>query len=201
MSLHYTGNYCAVRKTFIIIISSSLHPSRKLSPGYWQAVKQNNTFRVNKLVKSWCRVNLSRGGQSLIEFAKKTSDDPKLIAHLVDNEASIEMAHAVIAGDATRMKFLLCNQAVDLSTKDLSHKENFFQPFSPLTLYGAALKYGHKHLLCMLRSTQDGGKLGGVEGEGGSGTVSQRGRSGDEADAEDGEDWTGPSKSVVCVVL
>ena len=53
----------------------------------------------------------------------------------------------------------------------------------------------------MLRNTQDGGKLGDVGGEGGSGTVTQRGRPGDEVDAEDGDDWTGPSKSVVCVVL
>ncbi|PVD27891.1 hypothetical protein C0Q70_10466 [Pomacea canaliculata] len=125
---------------------------RKLSPGYWHLVQQNKTFAVNVLVKSWCRINVSRQGQSLIEFARQTPDvDPKLLKHLVDNEASIEVAHAVMAGDGQRVQFLLCNQAVDLHTSDLSHKENFFQPFHPLTLYGAALKYGHKHLLPLLR--------------------------------------------------
>ncbi|KAK7494322.1 hypothetical protein BaRGS_00014425 [Batillaria attramentaria] len=116
------------------------------------------TFKVNVLVKSWCRVNVSRHGQTLIEYAKRHATDPKLIKHLVDNEASIEFAHATIAGDAERMKYLKCNGAVDFATKDYSHKENFFQPFSPLTLYGAALKYGHKHLLDMLRDARDVGK-------------------------------------------
>nr|KAG5704876.1 hypothetical protein BaRGS_001347 [Batillaria attramentaria] len=116
---------------------------RKLSPGYWHAVDNNKTFKVNVLVKSWCRVNVSRHGQTLIEYAKRHATDPKLIKHLVDNEASIEFAHATI---------------VDFATKDYSHKENFFQPFSPLTLYGAALKYGHKHLLDMLRDARDVGK-------------------------------------------
>jgi hypothetical protein len=75
-----------------------------LWPGYWVAVKDNNTFRVNKLVKSWCRVNLSQNGQSLIEYAKAVAEDPKLIKHLVNNEASIELAHAVMAGDGDRIK-------------------------------------------------------------------------------------------------
>lgn len=131
---------------------------RKLSPGYWHAVEENKTFKVNVLVKSWCRVNVTRDGQTLIEFAKRRDADPKLVRHLVDNEASIEFAHATMAGDAERMKYLRCNGSVDLATKDYSHKENFFQPFSPLTLYGAALKYGHRHLLGMLRDTNGGGK-------------------------------------------
>ena len=164
------------------------------------AVKQNNTFRVNKLAKSWCRVNLSRDGQSLIEFAKATSQDPKLIRHLVDSEASIELAHATIAGDAARMKYLLCNQAVDLSTKDLSHKENFFEPFSPLTLYGAALKYGHKHLLGMLRSAMDTGKVADLGQELGKVTAEPEADREGEADLESGG-WSRDSKSVVCTIL
>ena len=80
---------------------------RKLWPGYWQASADNNTFRVNKLVKSWCRINLARGPISLIEHAKSKSQDPKLIKHLVDNEASVELAHAVIAGDLHRVRYRL----------------------------------------------------------------------------------------------
>ena len=116
----------------------------------------------------------------------------------MDNEASIELAHAVIAGDAARMKFLLRNQAVDLNTKDLSHKENFFEPFAPLTLYGAALKYGHKHLLGMLRSAKDTGKVADLGEEGGK--MTELGGGEDETDSVEGG-WAGHSKSVVCTIL
>ncbi|XP_076466222.1 uncharacterized protein LOC143297688 [Babylonia areolata] len=156
---------------------------RKLTPGYWQAVGQNNTFRVNKLAKSWCRVNLSRHGQSLIEYAKATAKDPKLIKHLLDSEASIELAHAVMAGDAQRMRVLLCDQAVDLATTDLSNRESYFEPFSPLTLYGAALKYGHKHLLGMLRDVKD---------------LPGAGRAGAVAEEEEEEERGGKQERVTC---
>ena len=129
-----------------------------LSPDYWEAVKSGNTFRVNKLVKSWCRVNVARHGTTLIEFAKQLSANQKLIRHLVDNEASIELAHAVMAGDETRAKFLLCNHSVDLKTMDLSHKGSLLTTFSPLTLHGAALKYGHSHVLSVLSIAQANSK-------------------------------------------
>ncbi|KAK7106997.1 hypothetical protein V1264_014990 [Littorina saxatilis] len=180
---------------------------RKLSPGYWQAAKQNNTFRVNKLAKSWCRVNLSRHGQSLIEYAKLTAEDPKLIKHLVDHEASVELAHAVMAGDASRVRFFMRNQSVDLNTKDLSHKENFFEPFSPLTLYGAALKYGHRHLLGLLKEVRDTGKVTSAEleeGEGGGKAVGTEVGEADDVGRRDGDDddvFGGHSQSVVCTVL
>ncbi|XP_067674674.1 uncharacterized protein [Haliotis asinina] len=96
---------------------------RKFSPGLWQSVADNNRFRVNKLVKSWCRVNISKGKNSLIEFAKVSGADDSLIQLLIKNEASIEFAHATLAGDEERMKALLCNGSVDLTTQHLSHRE------------------------------------------------------------------------------
>ncbi|KAK6170628.1 hypothetical protein SNE40_018978 [Patella caerulea] len=128
---------------------------QKFSPGYWDAIDNQKTFKVNVLVKSWCRVNISRNGKSLIEYAKEKGAEDKIIKMLIDNEASIEFAHATIAGDKERMKLLLCNDSVDLTTKDLSNRESYFEPYNPLSLYGAAIKYGHKHTLDIVKGYRD----------------------------------------------
>lgn len=127
---------------------------RRFSPGLWLPVEEDKAFKVNVLVKSWCRINVSRAGKTLIEYAKEKGASEKIIKMLIDNEVSIEFAHATIAGDAQRMQFLLKHYTVDLDTKDYSHKDNFFEPFCPLSLYGAALKYGHKHVLYMLKNSE-----------------------------------------------
>ena len=127
---------------------------RRFSPGYWLPVEEDKAFKVNVLVKSWCKVNISRAGKSLIEFAKEKGAQDKIVRMLTDNEVSIDFAHATIAGDAEKMQFLLKHYTVDLDTKDYSHKENFFEPFCPLSLYGAALKYGHKNILYMLKNSE-----------------------------------------------
>ena len=127
---------------------------RRFSPGYWMPVEEDKAFKVNVLVKSWCKVNISRAGKSLIEYAKEKSAQEKIVKMLIDNEVNIEFAHATIAGDADKMQFLLKHYSVDMDTKDYSHKENFFEPYCPLSLYGAALKYGHKHILYMLKNSE-----------------------------------------------
>ena len=127
---------------------------RRFSPGYWLPVEEDKAFKVNVLVKSWCKVNISRAGKSLIEFAKEKGAQDKIVRMLTDNEVSIDFAHATIAGDAEKMQFLLKHYTVDLDTKDYSHKENFFEPFCPLSLYGAALKYEHKNILYMLKNSE-----------------------------------------------
>ncbi|ESO87169.1 hypothetical protein LOTGIDRAFT_154671 [Lottia gigantea] len=128
---------------------------QKIHPGYWDAIDNNKTFKVNVLIKSWCRINISRNGKSLIEYAKESDGDEKIIKMLIDNEASIEFAHATIAGDKEKMELLLCNDSVDLQTKDLSNRESYFEPYSPLSLYGAAIKYGHKHTLDIVKGYKD----------------------------------------------
>ncbi|KAH3724134.1 uncharacterized protein LOC127854038 [Dreissena polymorpha] len=124
---------------------------RKFGPGYWEPVLEDKAFKVNVLVKSWSRINIQRGGKTLIEFAKEKGAQEKIIKQLMDNEVSIEFAHATIAGDYDRMMHL-SHYTVDMETKDYSHKENYFQPYCPLTLYGAAVKYGHKHVLPLLKT-------------------------------------------------
>ena len=126
---------------------------RRFSPGYWLPVEEDKAFKVNVLVKSWCRINISKSGKSLIEFAKEKGAQEKIIKMLIDNEVSVEFAHATIAGDAEKMQFLLKHYNIDMDTKDYSHKENFFEPFCPLSLYGAAIKYGHGHILYMLKNS------------------------------------------------
>lgn len=126
---------------------------RKFSPGYWLPVEEDKAFKVNVLVKSWCRINLQKNGKTLIEFAKESGAQEKIVKMLIQNENSIEFAHATIAGDEERMKTLLQHYSVDMEIKDYSHKENFFEVYSPLTLYGAAIKYGHKHILHTLKNS------------------------------------------------
>lgn len=122
------------------------------SPGYWNAVKEDKAFRVNVLVKSWCRINVSQNGITLIEFAKKSFACDKIVKQLTNNEASIEFAHATMAGDKFRMKYLLDHYKIDMDITDCSHRDSYFEPYSPLSLYGAALKYGHKDILELLRT-------------------------------------------------
>lgn len=128
---------------------------QKFSPGYWDAVENDKAFKTNVLVKSWCRINISKNNKSLIEYAKEKNACEKIVKMLFQNEASIEFAHATIAGDEERMRYLLLHHDVDLSTSDLSHRESYFDPYAPLTLYGAAIKYGHKHILHMLKNPKD----------------------------------------------
>ncbi|KAK3097767.1 hypothetical protein FSP39_013014 [Pinctada imbricata] len=131
-----------------------LNRYKSFSPGYWDALRDGKAFRVNVLVKSWCRINISRHGITLIEYAKQKNASEKVVRQLIDNEATIEFAHATIAGDCEKMRHLLLHYPVDLSTTDLSHRENFFEPYSPLTLQGAAIKYGHKDALSILKEAE-----------------------------------------------
>ena len=128
---------------------------RKFAPGYWTPVEEDYAFKVNVLVKSWARINIHKNNKSLIEYAKEKGAQPKIVKMLIDNEVTIEFAHATIAGDADRMHSLLQHFNIDLDSKDYSHRENFFEPYCPLTLYGAALKYGHKHVLHLLKYSGD----------------------------------------------
>lgn len=123
---------------------------KKLVPGYWQAVEENNAFRVNKLVKSWCRINVERRNESLLEFAKRINAKRKIVDLLEQNEASIDFAHATIAGDEERMKFLLCNRSVSLNTVDYSHRKDIFSQLTPFSLRETALAYGHHHVMPLL---------------------------------------------------
>ena len=128
-----------------------LNRYKSFSPGYWDAIRDDKAFRVNVLVKSWCRINISKKGQTLIEYAKSQNASEKIVKQLIDNEATLEFAHATVAGDEEKMMHLLSHYPIDLSTTDFSHRENFFEPYSPLTLVGAAIRYGHKHVLPMLK--------------------------------------------------
>lgn len=128
---------------------------RKFAPGYWIPAEEDKAFKVNVLVKSWCRINIQKDGKSLIEYAKEKGAQDKIIKMLTENEVSIEFAHATIAGDAERMENMLKHFSIDLETKDYSHRENFFEPYCPLTLYGAALMYGHRHILDLLKNSGD----------------------------------------------
>ena len=128
---------------------------KKFSPGYWDAVENDKAFKVNVLVKAWCRVNITRNGLSVIEYARKCGACEKIIKMLSDNETTIDLTHAIIAGDEDQVRHILRHYRVDLETKDMLHRENFFAPFTPLTLKGAAELYGHNHLIPLLTDLEN----------------------------------------------
>lgn len=96
-------------------------------------------------------MNISRKGQTLIEYAKQNAKDPTVVKLLIQNEASVELAHAVMAGDADRARVILCDSAADLATSDSSVKSSYFEDYAPMTLLGAAIKYEHVHILKLLK--------------------------------------------------
>lgn len=162
MALIKCGATCDIEKDLDLITSCSgpveyefRAAYRKFAPGYWTPVEEDKAFKVNVLVKSWCRINIQKNGKTLIEFAKEKEAQEKIVKMLIDNEVTIEFAHATIAGDADKMYSFLQHYTIDLDIKDYSHRENFFEPYCPLTLYGAALKYGHKHVLHLLKYSGD----------------------------------------------
>ncbi|XP_069142208.1 uncharacterized protein [Argopecten irradians] len=129
---------------------------RKLSPGFWDAVDNDKAFKVNILVKCWCRINIYRNGVSLIEHAKKSKACDKIIKMLMDNETTIEFAHATIAGDEDRMRFFLLHHHINIHARDMLNRDGFFDPYTPITFYQAATKYGHTHVLPMIASAENG---------------------------------------------
>ncbi|CAG5118807.1 unnamed protein product [Candidula unifasciata] len=130
-----------------VVKSEMMNVIRRLTPGYWAAIDNFTHSKVNRLIKAWSRVNISRNGQTLIEYAKHNAGDTSVVKSLVHNEASIELAHAVMAGDAERVRVILCDSAADLATTDTSVKNSFV----PLTLFEAAILYRHDNILSVLK--------------------------------------------------
>lgn len=123
----------------------------KYEPGMWESVTQNNTAMIHMLVNSWCRVNTTRDGTSLIDFAKDTNKSPELILVLEDFEVTIEFVHATLAGDERRMlEFLMDSKPCDPSIMDISHQERWSSPILPRSLRDTAKAMGHMHVLHLL---------------------------------------------------
>jgi len=127
---------------------------RKFGMGFWDAVENDKAFKVNVLVKSWFRINITRNNKSLIEFAKETNSCDKIINMLINNEVTMDFVHVTIAGDEDKMRYLLLHHPVDVHTRNMSHRSGYFDAYSPLTLYGAAEMYEHEHLLPLLSSLE-----------------------------------------------
>ncbi|XP_005104046.2 uncharacterized protein LOC101860756 [Aplysia californica] len=126
---------------------------RRLTPSYWTSVHDAVPFKVRQLVRSWCRVNVSRGGQSLVEYTRQIPGETAALSAdlMVQHEASIELAHAVLAGDADRARGLLCHQEADIHTCDRSVRNNSFESMTPMNLEDAAARYHHSEVLLLLK--------------------------------------------------
>jgi|SRR6218665_359528 len=73
--------------------------------GLWNAVEMEDLVMVEKLMKSWCRVNI-RKNKSLRQFAEETSNQ-RLVRILDNYEQVNEVVCAAFACDCERVRTLL----------------------------------------------------------------------------------------------
>ena len=77
-------------------------------------------FKISQLVRSWSRINITRDERSLVEYAKQNGGKDDAIQMLMKHEATMELAHAVMAGDVERTRRFLCHGDADIHTCDRS---------------------------------------------------------------------------------
>lgn len=123
----------------------------KYEPGLWQCVLRNDTSMIHMLTNSWCRVNISRQGVTMLQMARQTHKSPELINVLDDYEVTIEFVHATLAGDEKRMlEFLMDSKPCDPNIMDISYQERWSMPLEPRSLRDTAFCMGHTHILHLL---------------------------------------------------
>ena len=111
-------------------------------PGLRQAILNNDSIAVDRLVRSWCRIRASRDGQSLIRLARDNGSSAHVISSLEQNQSTVEYVHAALAGDEQRLLELLPNRNINLG---LEH------PYFPSLLHTAVALH-HVHLTPLLTS-------------------------------------------------
>ncbi len=128
----------------------------KYEPGLWGAVMKNDAGMVHMLVNSWCRVNVRKGNETLIQFAKNSGKSDEIVNILDYCEVTIEFVHATLAGDEKRMlEFLMDSKPCDPYIMDISYQERWSKPLTPRSLRQTAIAMGHQHVLQLLPEDDD----------------------------------------------
>jgi hypothetical protein len=123
----------------------------KYEPGLWVAVEQGNCGIVQLLVNSWCRINITRNGETLMDVARCSDHRQELVSILDDFQVTVEFVHATLAGDEQRMlEFLMDSKPCDPYIMDISHQDTWSSPLSPKSLRDTAISLGHSHILHLL---------------------------------------------------
>lgn len=127
------------------------HVLDKYEPGLWAAVESDNIGMVHMLLNCWCRVNITKHNQTLLQYAIDTRCSRDLITLLDDFEVTLEFVHATLAGDEKRMlEFLMDAKPCDPNIMDISYQANWSAPLTPRSLRDTALAMGHQNVLHLL---------------------------------------------------
>ena len=142
-----------------------INSMEKFEPGLWGAVAKNDTGMVHMLVNSWCRINIVKNNQTLMQFAQNNVKSEDIFNILDDYEVTIEFVHATLAGDEKRMlEFLMDSKPCDPSIMDISYQERWSKPLAPRSLRDTALAMGHQHVLHLLPEDDEVDDLGQGQG-------------------------------------
>lgn len=93
---------------------------KALSPGLWNAVKRNCETDVKLLSSSWCKINETRSGVSLIQLADK-AEDKNIKKILLLEEKTITFVHYVLAADRKQMRPFFNRKDTDINALSTSY--------------------------------------------------------------------------------
>ncbi|KAK7505274.1 hypothetical protein BaRGS_00003436, partial [Batillaria attramentaria] len=87
----------------------------KYVPGIWEAVEGDDAMNVRKLINEWCRVDVQKNGQTLLQLSLDIGTE-SIIRVVSGIRPSMEFAHCVLAGDVgTARKMLRLSQKLKLN--------------------------------------------------------------------------------------
>ena len=122
----------------------------RFEPGLWGAVRNDDSAQVQLLLNSWCRVNVTRNGRTLLDYARLSGKSPELICALEDADVTLEFVHATLAGDDERMRRLMSDERCDCQPMDISHHDQASDTLTPRSLRDSALALNLQHTLHLL---------------------------------------------------
>jgi hypothetical protein len=106
---------------------------QKFSPGYWDAVENDKAFKTNVLVKSWCRINISKNNKSVIEYAKEKGACEKIIKMLLVRGCKVDL---VMHEKVTHSFLVACYRRVRKFNRCFILQKHFYYLFACTFFFG-----------------------------------------------------------------
>ncbi|KAH3779896.1 hypothetical protein DPMN_157705 [Dreissena polymorpha] len=113
----------------------------QFSPGLWNAILKNNTGQLNRLMDSWCKINTSKYGQTLIKMAQ-TSAYTEILDQVNEREKTVEFVHYALAGDRAKLRPFFKMSSVNVNTQTTGYIDGGSGDFITLPLVGEAAMLG-----------------------------------------------------------
>ncbi|XP_050735963.1 uncharacterized protein LOC127008253 [Eriocheir sinensis] len=109
-------------------------------PGLWRAVVTEDVNKVRQLINTWCKVDLTRGGVTLLEAAQGTANET-ITSLLHSIQPSLALVHSCLANNLPSVRALLASPAhtrLNLDIRRLSERA------APLLYF--VVRAGHHHI-------------------------------------------------------